>query len=392
MRLAILAWLALVAGFLAPAGASLPASPKEMAADAPLSQVQAAIPEGSALVELATTGSRVMASVLHRSGAVAQVNLGAVDRIDRAVDRLRVALSDPTLDPKPAARALDALVMQPIRSLLGDSTSVLLSADGALDRVPMSALYDEDGHYLLERISFTYLTNRGDLLRMAAPSPAREGALVFANPAFDLDASPASIIPPSIDLGKARFPALPATLEEGQAVGRALGAAKVLTGPDATEGAVKALHGPRVLHIATHGFSLKGRAGLAFAGANLRRSGAEDGILTALEAASLDLRGTKLVVLSGCETSHGLRNALSLAGAETQVTSLWKVDDEATAELMVAYYRTLGGGAGRSLAMRTAQLAVRANEETAHPYYWAGFIVSGNPAPLSGVSPSRTAD
>src|SRR5262249_12139573 len=146
----------------------------------------------------------------------------------------------------------------------------------------------------------------------------------------------------------------------------------------ATETAIKQARAPRVLHIATHGFFLSNsealpaeapgsliedprgmpdlrlsgwrahikdpllRSGLALAGANLRNSGNDDGLLTALEVAGLDLWGTKLVVLSACDTGvgevksgdgvHGLRRALVLAGSETQVMSLWPVSDRVTRE------------------------------------------------------------
>jgi CHAT domain-containing protein len=83
-------------------------------------------------------------------------------------------------------------------------------------------------------------------------------------------------------------------------------------------------------------------------------------VLTALEAAGLDLWGTKLVVLSACKTHieavqngegvHGLRRALVMAGAESQVMSLWKVVDEAARDLRVAYYRRLLAGEGRGAA------------------------------------------
>src|SRR5207253_11270583 len=103
------------------------------------------------------------------------------------------------------------------------------------------------------------------------------------------------------------------------------------------------------------------RSGLAFAGANLRRSGEDDGILTALEASGLDLDGTELVVLSACDSGvgeasggegvYGLRRALVIAGAATQVMSLWQVDDEATRDLMIGYYGRLQAGEGRSEGM-----------------------------------------
>jgi CHAT domain-containing protein len=100
------------------------------------------------------------------------------------------------------------------------------------------------------------------------------------------------------------------------------------------------------------------RSGLALAGANKRDLAISDnGILTALEMASLDLWGTQLVVLSACETGlgdtrigdgvYGLRRALVIAGTETQIMSLWEVDDAATRDLMVDYYDRLIKGEGR---------------------------------------------
>src|SRR5690606_38545027 len=96
------------------------------------------------------------------------------------------------------------------------------------------------------------------------------------------------------------------------------------------------------------------RSGLALAGANRRESSGEDGILSALEVAGLDLWGTQMVVLSACETGlgqvqtgegvYGLRRALVIAGAESQVMSLWSVSDEATRDLMLDFYKQLERG------------------------------------------------
>ena len=79
---------------------------------------------------------------------------------------------------------------------------------------------------------------------------------------------------------------------------------------------------------------------------------------------------------------YGLRRALVLAGSETQVMSLWAVDDLVTRELMVAYYKELLAGRGRSDAMRRAQLAMLKNPKRRHPAYWAAFVVSGDWRPL----------
>ncbi len=194
-------------------------------------------------------------------------------------------------------------------------------------------------------------------------------------------------------------------------------------GLEATENAIKQVKSPEIVHIATHGFFLEDvetpppsdlsrsglidsdfgiqarpfvpqenpllRSGLALAGANIRQSGTEDGIMTALEIANLNLAGTKLVVLSACETGvgkvnvgegvYGLRRALGLAGSESQVISLWKVDDSSTKELAIAYYeRVLNNQEGRSDALRQVQLGMLGDRIYQHPYYWASFVPSGD--------------
>jgi len=411
-----------------------------------VAQVRAALPEGSALVEIfeyrpfhvvgkraATAGPepRYAAYVMRAGEAgIASVDLGEAKAIDESVAELRKALSDPARAPRIAARALDARVMAPIRVLVGDARAIFTSPDGALNLVPLGALLDEEGRYLIERYSFTYLTSGRELLRFAARAEPRTGALVIAAPDFGATTAQPSTERAaetrgrrSADMAQVRFPALPRAEAEARDIAKELRDARVLLAEEATEAALKAARGPRILHIATHGFFLPAqkpsvgglssedmgageavselrlenrllRSGLAFAGANARHSGLDDGVLTALEASALDLHGTKLVVLSACETAvgeaslgegvYGLRRALVMAGAETQVMSLWRVDDEETRRLMVAYYRRLGSGGGRSEALRDVELAMLAEPSTKHPYYWAGFIASGNAAALDG--------
>jgi CHAT domain-containing protein/Tfp pilus assembly protein PilF len=137
------------------------------------------------------------------------------------------------------------------------------------------------------------------------------------------------------------------------------------------------------------------RSGLALAGANQGKSGDDDGVLTAMEAAYLDLSGTKLVVLSACNTGvgdvrngegvQGLRRALVLAGSESQVMSLWPVADVAAKDLMIPYYKALQEGEGRSEGLRQVQLRMlHGRKDRQHPFYWAAFIQSGEWANLDG--------
>jgi CHAT domain-containing protein len=135
------------------------------------------------------------------------------------------------------------------------------------------------------------------------------------------------------------------------------------------------------------------RSGLALAGFNERKSGEENGMLTALEVAGLDLWGTQLVVLSACETAlgdidngegvYGLRRSLTLAGSQSQVMSLWKVLDKSTQELIESYYEKLiTDGLGRHEALQQAQLAMLKQEDYKHPHHWAAFIASGDWTPI----------
>jgi CHAT domain-containing protein len=214
------------------------------------------------------------------------------------------------------------------------------------------------------------------------------------------------------------FAPLTGTAQEAQALKALFPDAVLLMDTHASETAVRSLRSPKILHIATHGFfrsenegtgsistapkqsSLATtnpllQSGLAFSGANNRGGSAEnDGIVTALEATGLDLWGTKLVVLSACDTGvgairngegvYGLRRSFRLAGAESLVMSLWPVSDLITRELMVAYYRNLKNGMGRGDALRKVQLEMIKNPKRSHPFYWASFIQTGEWANLEG--------
>lgn len=408
-----------------------------------LESAQQAIPPDSALIEISTfrpfdSAARIkseasappsyVAYVLRREGAPEWVELGDVAQIEKSVAAFREVLATPTRDVRQAARMLDEQIMRPIRKLLGSTTNVFLSTDRALNLLPFAALIDENNRFLVENYRITYLTSGRDLLRLHEVGPAAENRPVaFANPAFNHRQSQTR------QIGFRNFQPLPGTAQEAQSLKKILPRLLLLTGAEATEGAIKRLRRPQILHVATHGFFLADqqsepakrnqlssskenpllRSGLVLAGANQRAGGAgEDGILTALEASGLDLSGTKVVVLSACETGvgdvrngdgvYGLRRALVLAGAESQVISLWKVDDDATKDLMIEFYKKLELGVGRTEALRQVQLSMlrSAAQKTqrksrgaeivmaetgttrdasrSHPYYWAGFIQSGD--------------
>jgi len=374
---------------------------------------------------------RYLAYVLTRTDEPVAIDLGAAQPIEDSVAECRTALSDAasTYFKEPARELYERLV-KPLCPYFGQKERLLLAPDGALNLVPFAALVDEHDEYLIEHFELSYLTSGRDLLRMSAESSPRCGAVVLANPQYG--EAPSGAAPVDTDLEPKRsadldrsgliFTPLAGTAAEATALQSLLklDAQDVLTGDRATEAKLRELHGPRILHMATHGFFLNDlqvraalrpagfglgisalplgenpllRSGLALAGANARRSGEmDDGILTAAEAAQLDLFGTQLVVLSACDTGvgtvrtgegvYGLRRALVLAGTRAQLVSLWKVNDAAAQELMVDYYQRLLQGEGRSGALRAAQQVMMANPARQHSCYWAAFIPIGDWTPL----------
>jgi CHAT domain-containing protein len=376
-----------------------------------LADVQKKVPKDARLVEVvnyqpyARTGKparRYAAYVLADRGDPTLVDLGEAKPIDDAVAKLRAALADPDNDrTAELGKALHDLTFAKLGRALGTTKHVVIAPDGALNVVPFAALHDGK-QYLVKQYAFTYLTSGRDLLRFGVRGKSQGGAIIFADPDFD---GPKTAPPPgrrSRAMQGLTWTRLPGTRQEADALAKSLTNATVYRDKLATETTLKAVRSPPILHLATHGFFLPDaeatvenpllRSGLVFAGANALASGTDDGVVTALEASTLDLRGTRLVVMSACETGvgkivngdgvYGLRRALVIAGAESLVMSLWQVDDTATRDLMDGYYRKLKTGAGRSAALRDVQRELHANPTYAHPYYWASFVAAGDSSPL----------
>ncbi len=413
--------------------------------------IQAAIPTNAALIEFflyrpfnpkarpdeQLGPSRYAVYILTSKGNLRWADLGPVKELDPLIQAFRRAVRDPSLtdgEVKRPAQALDTQIMQPVRQLIGNAQHLLIAPDGPLNLIPFEALIDEQDHFLLETYQITYLTSGRDLLRLHNPTTPAQAPLLLAAPTYDHPGTSAttaqshSLSNRSGDLANLTVAPLHGTLIEGQAISQTFPHLQLITGTQATEAIVKQQPNPSFLHIATHGFFLKDqpiplrnqplastttnkplplrienpllRSGLAMAGFNLRQSGRDDGVLTALEISGLDLRATQMVVLSACDTGvgevhngegiYGLRRAFTLAGAKSQLMSLWKVDDQSTKDLMVAFYEHLKQGQSRGQALRETQLAMlKGSIKTVsggsyrHPYYWAAFIRAGDWRSLS---------
>jgi CHAT domain-containing protein len=344
-----------------------------------------------------------------------------------------------------AKRTIEPLLAAAKEALGRDPEELVISPDGPLWLVPFAALVLADGRFAVEAVAIRHVTSGRDLLakRAAPAADATSGLgrpLIMAAPNFDSPSTGKAAAAPAADRSLAR-PArpsrrlppvkpLPGTLEEARSVADAVRQIattppEIVVADEATETRFKAARRPALAVLATHGFFLdkqefdadalaiqqagagRGlvdtqgdevenpltRCGLMFAGCNRAPAAGdgEDGVLTGLEILGCDLRGTRLVVLSACQTGlgkvesgegvAGLRQAFQLAGAETVVSTLWSVPDKETAQLSNAMFTALAEGETAAQAVRRAQLAVIRSRtellEASHPYYWAAFTTTG---------------
>ena len=294
--------------------------------------------------------------------------------------------------------------------------NIYLSIDGIYNQININTIQLPDKSYVIDNKNIVYLTNTKDIIglkkRLNQPSSLfAKNAVLIGFPDYLMD------LPPDFGF----VPPLPGTKIEVENIIKILNEKnwKVTSYMDknATETNLKNVKKPFVLHVATHGYFLEKsdnnmtgsrsfgveptralenpllRSGLLLAGADKtvleidtkNDTETDDGILNAYEAMTMNLDGTKLVILSACQTGlgdiktgegvYGLQRAFQIAGAQSIITSLWEVSDEGTQDLMSAFYKYWLESGDEYDAFRKARLDIK--EKYQYPYYWGAFILIG---------------
>ena len=272
-------------------------------------------------------------------------------------------------------RRLHAHLIAPLEDtrLLAGKTRLVLVPHAELHYLPFAALFSGEpgGRFLGERYQLTVAPSASVWLALGdrPPNRASEGVLAFAP----------------------RPDALPASSREVEVVERLAGdKVQMRIGATATEAMFRReAPGRRILHLATYGVLNKHNPLFSFV--ELMPGDTDDGRLEVHEVFGLQL-AADLVVLSACQTGLGsgaladvppgddwvsLTRAFLHAGASRVVATLWPVDDWATAALMERFYQAMARGAAPAQALAEAQRLLAAESATAHPYYWAGFVIVG---------------
>jgi len=315
---------------------------------------------------------------------------------------------------------------------LADTKTVYISPDGIYNEINLNTIFnDEKKKYLVEEKDLHLLTTLNDLTGIKSSTFKRPAnAVLVGNPKFDYDITKLNVSKKEKEVSVALasrsafgfvLSELPGTKVEVEVIKNIFDkngvACKLLMEEAANERDVKKIKNPDVLHLATHGFFLEDpkeedlagydklekefyknpmmRSGIFFSGANKNYvintanagliSDFEDGMLTSYEAMNLSLDKTELVVLSACQTGlgkvkngegvYGLQRAFKLAGAKSIIMSLWPVSDEATKDLMIAFYDGWIKKGNLYQAFKDAQLEVK--KKYPDPYFWGAFILVG---------------
>lgn len=378
--------------------------------------------EGEVLLEYSLGDRRSYLWAVRRDG-VAAWPLPPRAQIETAVAKVRELLAAHAAKAREADRALPAAAAELSRMVLGPAADSLgasrlgIVPDGALQNVPFPMLPDPaaNGAPLIaghEVVLLPSISAVAILRRETDRPPAARTLAVFADPVFNhadsrLNGKSANAARPSentrllLHLGASApasdtplaIPRLPFTAREAQRILAVAHGTRTFaaTGFDASREAATGsrLSDYRYIHFATHGYLDVERPLLsALVLAQFDRQGKPvDGFLRVADVYNMRL-SADLVVLSACQTGlgqevrgeglMGLTRAFLYAGAPRVIVSLWNVNDEATADLMAAFYRgLLREGRTPAAALRAAQIELSARKRWQSPYYWAAFVQQG---------------
>ena len=324
------------------------------------------LPRGTALISYVMFPTSTTAFVFHE-GEATIYTLPSADRIEPLVLRFLRHCSTPSANLQlleTESAQLYKILVAPMEAHLRGATALQIETDGLLDHVPFDLLHETHSAYLADRFDLTFSPGLAYNLPSTRESLSQE--------------SPALIVAVS-DAQGSGMPALPEAAQESTDIASHFRQARRVTGGQITRHQLlRNLAEAHLFHFAGHAVANELVVGLVLG---------EDSLLDAQILAKVDLRKMQLAVLSGCDTANGGDGAFtdvnSLArtfiGARVPsvVASRWRVDSDATRQLMHLFYASLLSGKTPTGALRAATTVLRNTPGYQSPYYWGSFAVFG---------------
>lgn len=310
-----------------------------------------------------------------------------------------------SLGERAASRLFKELLSPAIADLPGSVEHLIIVPDGILFRLPFETLIIENEsvgikRYLIENYSVSYAPSATALkviLDRPRPGNYPKDLLAIGSPEYpksmsiaSVPNSPSEILQQSFMESGILISPLPYSREEVREIAALFRPDKrnIYLGNAARKRILKNVDpdGYRIIHIACHAVSDDTdsyRSAIVF---SLTGADGEDGFLQLREMYDLQLK-SDLIVLSACQTGKGqiitnegmlgLPRVFFYAGAFTVVSSLWNVEDKATAQFMKSFYRSLLGGQSKAQALRSAKVEF-IKSKYSHPFYWSAFVLTGD--------------
>lgn len=360
-----------------------------------LGEIQAKMPAAAQILQYAIVKQKLFIWLITKSeiqrevvniddsmlAAKVQSYLASVDQPPR----------DSNSDPSNAARELFQLLIAPIERFLDKNKYLCIIPDKILHYLPFDALVSpKTNHYLIEDYELGVGTAPSstvfvDLTNRAARKTTRNGEESFlgvGNPSFDRVAF-------------SSLEDLKSAVKEVRTISEFYPRRRpVLVGPDATESNIKSEIGKSdVVHLAMH-YILSGKSemlsGFPLTPAKSTNGQGSDGFWETAEIYDLELPRTRLALLSACQTgieqhydaegAIGVARPFLVKGVPVVVASLWAVDSDASAQLMIDLHKhRTRDKRPVTQALRLAKLEMLSGQDLRyrHPYYWAPFVVVG---------------
>jgi len=353
----------------------------------------------TAVLEYVFTGSKTYLLVLTRPQGSESPKLEAhplsvsVDDVAKRVSQFRDMITTQSAFAD-SARDLYDLLVKPAEERLRGKTTLCIVPDGPLWDLPFQALKPTDSRYLLEDFAISYAPSLSVLREMAKQKRDNSATslLAFGNPTIPREIA-ANVKAVYRD---GNFGPLPEAETEVGALKSIWGPSltRVLIGASASKDVFRSEAAKyKIIHFATHGIlDDKSPMYSRLVMARDQNDPNDDGLLEAREIMQLNLHAD-LVVLSACQTARGrfgagegligMSWAFFVAGVPTMVASQWKVDSASTAALMIDFHKRLKEQAAKQSAtkagaLQQAALALMKDPRYRHPYFWAGFVMTGS--------------
>jgi CHAT domain-containing protein len=396
-------------------------------------EIQNLLDENTALLEY-TLGKHASFLFVVTKNKVLVFNLPKADEIEPLVQEIRLALSESGRRNYArfvtASRRLYEILFKPAESELKTKKNLLVAPDAALNYLPFDVLLTAEpqrtGQADFQKLPFAlnhwtinytpsasvlaeikqsssktdYHNPQSAIRNPQSENPQSENPqsknpqfVAFADPVYNQSNKIASSRVRRFvgeAFTNATMPRLADSNREVQSIASGFGdSARLFLRQKATEQNVKQnteIEAAYILHFATHGVVNERLP--QYSGLLLSADSSEDGLLQTEEIYNLKLNAD-LVVLSACRTALGknlrgegvigLTRSFLRAGASSVAATLWQVEDASTADLMIAFYANLKTSTNKASALREAKLSMLKNERLAHPYFWASFVLIGEP-------------